>query len=244
MIRTADARREILRAIRESLAESAAGGGAAREGPVEPRAAGPGSAVGSTGSADPGAKPRGSTGPAAGASKDVVSSFTERLAAVGAQCTVVHGEAAAAHALAGILTDAAARRVVGSDAPLVQRLLSALGDGFVRERLEGLSRDGLFACDAGVTTAQWGIAETGTLVLESARENNRLLSLVPPIHVALLSSTCLCDSLGDALARMSRASHAITLITGPSRTSDIELTLVVGVHGPQVVHVLLLEEEP
>src|SRR5438067_610776 len=108
---------------------------------------------------------------------------------------------------------------------------------------ESLSRDDLFACDAGVTTAQWGIAETGTLVLESARERSRLLSLVPPIHVALLSTRCICESLGDALARVRQgASHAITFITGPSRTSDIELTLVVGVHGPQTVHVLLLEE--
>jgi L-lactate dehydrogenase complex protein LldG len=124
----------------------------------------------------------------------------------------------------------------------VQRLLHAVGDGFVLERLEHLSRDELFACDAGVTTAQWGIAETGTLVLESARERSRLISLVPPIHVALLSTRCICDSLGDALARVSITSHAITFITGPSRTSDIELTLVVGVHGPQTVHVLLMEE--
>jgi len=133
--------------------------------------------------------------------------------------------------------------VVGSDAPLVQRLLSTLGHDFVRESLDRLSRDDLFACDAGVTTAQWGIAETGTLVLESARERSRLLSLVPPIHVALLSTRCICESLGNALDRVRQAaSHAITFITGPSRTSDIELTLVVGVHGPQTVHVLLLED--
>ena len=123
------------------------------------------------------------------------------------------------------------RRVVGSDAPLVQRLLPRSGDSVVLESLDRLTRDELFACEAGVTTAQWGIAETGTLVLESARERSRLLSLVPPIHVAVLS------------ASRQTASHAITLITGPSRTSDIELTLVVGVHGPQTVHVLLLEEE-
>ena len=94
-----------------------------------------------------------------------------------------------------------------------------------------------------MTTAQWGIAETGTLVLESARERSRLASLVPPMHVALLSTSRICPSLAGALARVDVASHAITLITGPSRTSDIELTLVVGVHGPQVVHILLLEEE-
>jgi L-lactate utilization protein LutC len=169
--------------------------------------------------------------------------FTERLVAVGAQCTVVSGEAEAAGALAGILSGAGARRVVGSDAPLVQRLLRPLRDRCEISALERLSRADLFACDVGVTTAQWGIAETGTLVLESARERSRLLSLVPPIHVALLSSRCICESLGEALTRVRQAgSHAITFITGPSRTSDIELTLVVGVHGPQTVHVLLLED--
>jgi len=167
--------------------------------------------------------------------RDPVQRFTTQLEAVGAQWTLVRGEAEAARALRRILADVGAKRVAGSDAPLVRRLLP--------ESLTGLTRDELFTCDAGVTSAQWGIAETGTLVLESARERSRLASLVPPIHVALLSTRCICDSLGDALARVDPASHAITLITGPSRTSDIELTLVVGVHGPQTVHILLLEEE-
>ena len=234
MTPTGDARSQILRAIRENLTRSASG--------PQPRGIAPGSAEPVAPTADP--------GPAARGSKergDVVSSFAERLAAVGAQCTVVRGESEAAGALAGILSGAGARRVVGSDAPLVQRLLGPLRDRLEIAALERLSRDDLFACDAGVTTAQWGIAETGTLVLESARELSRLLSLVPPIHVALLSARCICDSLGEALARVRQpgggvASHVITFITGPSRTSDIELTLVMGVHGPQTVHVLLMEE--
>ena len=217
MIRTDDARREILRAIRENL---------------KPRGIAPGSAEPVQSTADPGPMARGST-----------ARFTERLAAVGAHCTVLSSETDAADALARILSGAGARRVAGSDAPLVQRLLRPLHDRFQIADLERLSRDELFACDVGVTTAQWGIAETGTLVLESARERSRLLSLVPPIHVAVLSTRCICESLGDALGRVRQAaSHAITFITGPSRTSDIELTLVVGVHGPQTVHVLLLED--
>ena len=221
-MRSDDARREIVKAIRENLARGSS--------PHDPLPAPQSSPP------DPLSVPeRG----------DVlrVRTFTERLAAVGAHCTVVSGEAKAAGALAGILSGAGARRVAGSDAPLVQRLLRLLGDRLEIAAGESLSRDELFACDVGVTTAQWGIAETGTLVLESARERSRLLSLVPPIHVAVLSTRCICESLGDALARVRQgASHAITFITGPSRTSDIELTLVVGVHGPQTVHVLLLEE--
>jgi len=223
-MRSGDARREILHAIRTNLRSSP---------PVQ---------------SSPSPEGRGGQGvrtPEGRGGQGVrITQFTEQLTAVGARCTTVRGEADAAAALARILTEAGARRVVGSDAPLVQRLLQSVGNGLVlaTDRLERLSRDELFACDAGVTTAQWGIAETGTLVLESARERSRLLSLVPPIHVALLSTRCICDSLGDALARVSTSSHAITFITGPSRTSDIELTLVVGVHGPQTVHVLLMEE--
>ena len=221
-MRSGDARREILHAIRTNLGSSP---------PVQ---------------SSPSPEGRGGQGvrtPEGRGGQEVrIKRFTEQLTAVGAQCTAVRGEAEAAATLARILADAGARRVVGSDAPLVQRILAAVGNDIVIDRLERLSRDELFACDAGVTTAQWGIADTGTLVLESARERSRLLSLVPPIHVAVLSVRCICESLGDALARLSVASHAITFITGPSRTSDIELTLVVGVHGPQTVHVLLMEE--
>ena len=221
-MRSEDARREILSAIRENLARGSS--------PPVPLS------VPETGDVLSSPSPEGREGQG-------VRTFTERLAAVGAQCSVVRGEAEAAGALAGILSGAGARRVVGSDAPLVQRLLRPLRDRFEMAALDRLSRDDLFACDVGVTTAQWGIAETGTLVLESARERSRLLSLVPPIHVALLSTRSICASLGDALAHVRQAdSHAITFITGPSRTSDIELTLVVGVHGPQTVHVLLLED--
>ena len=221
-MRSEDARREILSAIRENLARGSP--------PPVPHS------VPETGDVLSSPSPEGREGQG-------VRTFTERLGAVGAQCSVVRGEAEAAGALAGILSGAGARRVVGSDAPLVQRLLRPLRDRFEMAALDRLSRDDLFACDVGVTTAQWGIAETGTLVLESARERSRLLSLVPPIHVALLSTRCICESLGNALDRVRQAaSHAITFITGPSRTSDIELTLVVGVHGPQTVHVLLLED--
>ncbi len=221
-MRSGDARREILQAIRTNLGSSP---------PVQ---------------STPSPEGRGGqevrTPEGRGGQGVRIQHFTGQLSAVGAQWTFVRSEADAVDALARILTDAGVRRVVGSDAPVVQRILQAVGNGIAIDRLDGLSRDDLFACDAGVTTAQWGIAETGTLVLESARERSRLLSLVPPIHVALLSTGCICESLGDALARVSTSSHAITFITGPSRTSDIELTLVVGVHGPQTVHVLLMEE--
>jgi L-lactate dehydrogenase complex protein LldG len=89
------------------------------------------------------------------------------------------------------------------------------------------------------------IAETGTLVLESDRERHRLVSLVPPIHIALVKAENIVPTLGEAFSVVRRGaglSRAITFITGPSRTADIELTLSIGVHGPKDLYVIVQEE--
>jgi L-lactate dehydrogenase complex protein LldG len=100
----------------------------------------------------------------------------------------------------------------------------------------------------GVTQADYAIAETGTLVLISGAEQHRLLSLVPPVHVCLLYARQIVPSLGSLLTRLEQrfatgdiTPQAVTMITGPSRTADIEHTLTMGVHGPVALHVLISE---
>jgi L-lactate dehydrogenase complex protein LldG len=103
----------------------------------------------------------------------------------------------------------------------------------------------IFGFDVGITTAQAAIAETGTLVLESAAERHRLVSLVPPVHIAIIAASRIAASLGEALALLREGkdlSPAVTFITGPSRTADIELTLTIGVHGPQELYVIVVAE--
>jgi L-lactate utilization protein LutC len=105
-------------------------------------------------------------------------------------------------------------------------------------------REDLFKSDVGVTRAQAGIAETGTLVLDSSVERNRLVSLVPPIHIAILNASQIYPTLADVLTVLHSTkdlSPAITFITGPSRTADIELTLAIGVHGPQELYVIVVQ---
>lgn len=166
---------------------------------------------------------------------DRVTRFERRLSAVGGQVTRARDLAAAQQIIEQLLAAAGAQRVVRSEA-------SELA-GLPGKSIMDLTRPELFACDAGLTTAQWGIAETGTLVLESAHERHRLASLVPPLHIALLRTSRICDTLGEALGRVqSTESSVVTFITGPSRTADIELTLVIGVHGPQALHVVLIED--
>src|SRR5262245_52514263 len=105
----------------------------------------------------------------------------------------------------------------------------------------------LFGIDIGITTAQAAIAETGTLVLDSTRERNRLISLVPPVHIAIVEAAKIYSTLGETLSMLqseNEISPVVTFITGPSRTADIELTLAIGVHGPQELYVIIYDGPP
>jgi L-lactate dehydrogenase complex protein LldG len=95
----------------------------------------------------------------------------------------------------------------------------------------------LFEADVGITSASYGLADTGTLVLLSRSEQLRLISLLPPIHVCILEPSQILWSLSELLAR--EEPQTMTCITGPSRTADIEQTITMGVHGPHSLHVLL-----
>ena len=104
----------------------------------------------------------------------------------------------------------------------------------------------LMAASLGVTSADYAIADTGTLVLVSGNEQHRLISLLPPTHLCLLDSSRVVANLSSLLAcvsgeyqRSKTPPLAMTFITGPSRTADIELTLTVGVHGPCQQHILI-----
>ena len=106
----------------------------------------------------------------------------------------------------------------------------------------------LAACGAGITAVDYAIAETGTLVLSSDEANALLVSLLPPIHIALLRSRQISATLGEVIGELNIARidcgnpyRSATLITGPSRTSDVELTLSIGVHGPKELHVIILD---
>jgi L-lactate dehydrogenase complex protein LldG len=90
--------------------------------------------------------------------------------------------------------------------------------------------------DAGFTTTLAGIAETGGLILWPSPEEPRLLSLVPPVHIALLDTSRIFDSFWHAVREerwATRMPANAVLISGPSKTADIEQTLAYGVHGPK-----------
>jgi L-lactate dehydrogenase complex protein LldG len=94
-------------------------------------------------------------------------------------------------------------------------------------------------CDLGVTGADFALAETGTLVLRSSIEQPRTVSLLPRVHLALMRSSCLRADLHQVFEEAKDDGYFV-FVTGPSRTSDIELTLTIGVHGPKTLCVMLL----
>jgi L-lactate dehydrogenase complex protein LldG len=99
----------------------------------------------------------------------------------------------------------------------------------------------LAACDLGVTEVDFALPETGTLGLLSSREKPRVVSLLPRVHLAILRPAALRADLHDVFAEAKDQGYLI-LITGPSRTADIELTVTLGVHGPQSLHVWVYSE--
>jgi L-lactate dehydrogenase complex protein LldF len=95
----------------------------------------------------------------------------------------------------------------------------------------------------GISGALAAIAETGTLVLPSGVGRAQFVSLTPEIHLVVLKASAIYQNLTQILnLREVREASAIALISGPSRTADIEMTLTIGVHGPRQVHVFCLED--
>ena len=180
-----------------------------------------------------------------------VERFRQNLEAVDGHCIVANGEVEVARALSGIIaglqeTKLKARRIALSDEPAVARLARLIATE-VDQITVAPDAAALFGYDVGITTAQAAIAETGTLVLDSERERHRLVSLVPPVHIAIIEATQIYQTLAEALTvlrQRERVSSIVTFVTGPSRTADIELTLAIGVHGPQELYVIVNEGAP
>ena len=103
--------------------------------------------------------------------------------------------------------------------------------------------DGLEPLAVGLTGAVAALADTGSLVVASGPGRPRLASLLPPVHIALVRRALivgsLFDLLGDGGGLVSKVSNLV-VITGPSRTADIEMTLTYGVHGPAEIHAILV----
>jgi L-lactate utilization protein LutC len=98
--------------------------------------------------------------------------------------------------------------------------------------------------DIGISSVDYALAETGSMVMIASPEQARLVSLLPPVHVAVFPKSKILvglDELFTLLPKPAERTSSMVFITGPSRTADIEQILVRGVHGPREVHVVIVE---
>jgi L-lactate utilization protein LutC len=192
-----------------------------------------------------------------GSGPDPVARFCEELTALGGHPHVLQDrEAAIAKVLELVKSQSVKQALVGRGT-LIDTLglpdrLRALGITVVsvNKLSPETSRNSFFAADVGITGVDFLIAETGTIVLRSRPGEPRSNSLLPPMHIAVAQRSELIADLFDLFSQFAPGAEAtalpsplpscLSLITGPSKTGDIELRLVTGVHGPGEIHVVLI----
>jgi L-lactate utilization protein LutC len=175
---------------------------------------------------------------------DLVGSFVRNATAAK---VVVHDldvatveDPAVADVLASLVERHRVQRIVTSNEPEAQAVAALLAPFGITSSPVG--KDASADADLGVTSAIAALATTGTLVQHSGLAGGRTASLLPPVHLCVLPASRIVASTAEVLRGFGsvRLPSNIALITGPSRSGDIEQIIALGVHGPLVVEVLLL----
>ncbi len=196
--------------------------------------------------------------PKAGPARDdVVERFLVSLEELRVGTTVVGEEAETVAALKGVVAAAGCKTAVVAGIPprysrAVREALAGVKTDFV-EDLRGRPREEvvgvLSLAEAGVTWVRNGLAAEGALLEVVYDDSERLASSLPKLHVALLESSSILHDLAEALPLVGRAVRdappdrkpVVTFISGPSKTGDIEMRLLYGVHGPHSLHAVVLD---
>lgn len=179
--------------------------------------------------------------------KDPSARFLEELAAVGGHGKRVSNMDEAKQYVLDLAREREAKKLVRWDVPELDTLgvdepLTKAGvEVVVWRELEDF-REVSGTADIGLSTAEWAIAETGSLVLESGPGKGRTVTLLPPTYVAILPVERILRTLPEAIGKYANGNLPANVCfhTGPSRSGDIEMSLAIGVHGPGDVHVLVV----
>lgn len=187
-----------------------------------------------------------------GGGRDPVSRFCTEFTSAGGQPHLVEDRAAAAVKVLELVQAKSAKRILLGRGALLDTLglagqlrVAGMDVTAVDALTDETCRGPFFAADLGVTGVDYLVAETGSVVLFACPDEPRSASLLPPVHIAVAERGQLLPDLFDLFGpavwkgRPSMPS-CLSLITGPSKTGDIELRLVTGVHGPGEVHVVLV----
>jgi L-lactate dehydrogenase complex protein LldG len=190
-----------------------------------------------------------------GAGADPVARMIEEVNAVGGQAHPAANLAEARDILANLLASYAPRAALCWRHPLLERLglddvlatrqVARLDYESLSPLAEAEQRNQMFAAEIGISGVSLAVAETGTLALASRPGQERMASLSPPVHVAVVEAAQIVPDLFDFFDRLQadgleNLPSNLVLVTGPSKTGDIELTLTTGVHGPGKWHVIVI----
>jgi len=172
--------------------------------------------------------------------------FAEQAAAHAWTVRRVAGATALEAVVAEVVTAERVGKVVLSADPEVEGLAAHLRSLGV-EVLDGRAPADAAGADLGITGALFGLAATGSVAVAAGRAGGRSVSLLPPVHLALVPASRVVRSASDVWRRMpehfpDRPPSQLVFISGPSRSADIEFTLTVGVHGPKRVWLALLDD--
>lgn len=185
-----------------------------------------------------------------GAGAGALECFRAAFTAAGGQLHVVADSDDASARILALVRSRSIRRVLLGRSEVLDSLaiadkLRAEGIEIVDAAVPQNDSKEWFAADLGISGVDHLIAETGSVVLASRADQPRSLSLLPPIHIAVAEQRQLLPDLFDLFAAF--AGHeddlpaCLSIVTGPSKTGDIELRLVTGVHGPGEIHVVLIQ---
>ena len=180
--------------------------------------------------------------------EDPAARFLEELEALGGHGQRVKSVEEARDYILSLAEERNAKLVVRWGVEELEKLgvdepLEAAGtDVVVWRNLEDF-REVAASADIGLSTAEWAVAETGSLMLAGGPGKGRSVTLLPPIHVAVVPVDRVLRTVPEAIGKYADGAVPANLClhTGPSRSGDIEMTLVVGMHGPGEVHVLLVD---
>ncbi len=179
---------------------------------------------------------------------DLAERFTASLTAVRGEVRRTENLEAALVEVGAVLDEVSAKAVVAnSEAPLSE---VGLGERWPKcewhlvGRTPGDLREFCARADAGLSGVEAALAETGSLVVHSGVGKSRLATLLPPVHIALVPVSCLEPDIFTWTASRNKEMSMpanLNLISGPSKSADIEFTLTLGVHGPKRLVAVLYE---
>ncbi len=174
--------------------------------------------------------------------EDRIARMLERVSALAGK--TLHARSAG-DAVEYVAARTAGQTAVASNAPFLRQIgvteLPGVQSGFTDERN---LREACASAEIGITSADYALADTGTLVMMASPAEARLVSLLPPVHMAIVPAERILTGLDELFSLHplpASETSSMVLITGPSRTADIEQILVRGVHGPGEIHVVVVD---